>query len=211
MDAKHRERLEENLLTQFDRRVEAPAPRRIRWPRYAAIALTVTLLTASQAPAEILLDVGKRITVETDAELPMGEPFRTALEAALGPAAPGKRLALNLRQQADGSTRLTIDAWGDVLAADDVLRSRVHALPGMSAARIEVSRLQGRVQDTLLGKVRHLIKPDASPAQLERARQQVIDELRHQEGPDAQIDVDLIGPSGGPGLRVRVKRPGGAP
>jgi hypothetical protein len=208
LGADHRNALERRLLAEFDRQVPV-APKRGSWLRYATVMLAAaTLLITSQAPAELQVGVGKRVTIELRADSPPFEGLSHAVVAAIQARSREHVGEVSMRgnKLADGATLLTIDVWSDDLGTDAETKERVEAVLGMAALRIEVTSLQGRFEDTWLGKVRHLLGRRASPAELERARQRLLEELRLREGA-AKIDVDIAGdeaPDGGR-HRVRVK------
>ncbi|WP_394846357.1 hypothetical protein LZC95_02695 [Pendulispora brunnea] len=206
MDAHHRDTLGQNLLAEFERNAPPlPAPRRVRWPRYALAALAVaSLLITSQAPAELELEVGKRITVEPT-EVANGEElekYALALtEAFQSPSPAGVRQRIHA--QGSGTVRLTVDIWGNPLGTDAEIEERVHGLTGLGSARVQVVPLRGRIHDTLFGKIRHLLHPGASQAEVELARQKIIEELRREDADglfDAEVSVDADT------RRVRVKK-----
>lgn len=189
----HRERLEGRLLAEFDRHATPRAPRRPRWSRYAIAAVAVaSLLTASQAPAELELEVGKRITVELSAPTTPDdvETLRHAVADAFHPSGRSGEMNARFHRREGGAPVLIVDVWGQGLGTDAAARERVRELPGMGSARVHVTSVRGRVRETVFGKLRHLFRNAVSPEELELARQQAIDELRRHE-PKGAIDVDI--------------------
>ncbi|WP_394821357.1 hypothetical protein [Pendulispora albinea] len=212
MDAHHREALEQGLLAAFERQVRPRAARRVRWPHYAIAALAVaSLLVASQAPAELEVDVGQRITIELGAEAggaELAELGRAVSETLEPPSRPGIVLG-NVRVDAEAGPMavLTVDVWGNPLRTEAETRERVQGLSGMAAARVRVAPLRGHVRDTMLRKFLYLVHHDATPAELSRARQQLVDELRQKEA-DGALDVNISVDDATHRVRVeKVKRP----
>ncbi len=207
LDPAHRERLEQQVLEAFDRRGgEAPVARaRPRWPRFAVIAATLLcLLSASQAPAEVQLEVGRRVTVELEGAPPDLHALGQAVAAALSPAAPAE-VGIQVRRRAGGPARLIVDVWGPPLLDDAAARERLRPLVGQ--ARVELTSLKGRVRSSLLDKLTHkLLRRRASPEELKAARRELLETLRRQEGEGAEIDVDVEQREDGQRFRVKVKR-----
>lgn len=208
MDANHREALEQGLLAEFDRHARPQSARRGRWPHYAIAALAVaSLLVASQAPAELELEVGQRITIELavvdPAEL---EKLGQIVAQAVQPEGRGLG-TVRVDMRPGGTAMVTADVWGN--PSVDV-RERVQGLPEMASARVHVAPLRGHVRDTVLRKIWYLVRHDASPAELEFARQQVVDELRRQE-PDSVLDVDVSVDDATHRVRVKKVKRGVAP
>lgn len=206
--SEHRQELEDSLLRRFDALVPQPVRRPAHRLRYLAPALVlVSLLTASRVPAEYGVEVGKRVTLVLPAGVrpPPGLGERLA-EAMRSEGGRVLNVSVQARRSPEGPTSLVVDVWGDRLAEDEEVLARVRGLEGVEALSPRVERLEGRVRDNLLGKIGHrLFRVGASAEDREQARQRLIAQLRNQEGPDAQIEVELE--PGEPGrVRVKVKR-----
>lgn len=210
MDSTHRERLEQRLLAAYDARVERRAERgRSPLWRYATAAvLLLCLVTTTQVSAEYKVEVGKRIRLV----LPAGQqpPRELGQEVARAFVSGSSRLVdvgVIMRRTPEGATTLVVDVWGDRLVQDSEGLERLRAMPQLAGLSAEVTSLQGRVHDNLLGKWGHsLFRAGASPQEREQARQRLIEELRRQEGNGADVDVDIDSESGKQRVRVRVRK-----
>jgi hypothetical protein len=209
MGKDHRQVLEQRLLEEFDRQAPAPAPRPARWPRFAIAGLVMaTLITASQAPAEIQLEVGKRVTMELSAEPTAIEALTQAVTEALGRRSQAGPIEVSarVRRQAGGTAVLMLDLWGDQLGTDAEIQQRVRELPSVTITRVQVVSVRGRIHDDLLGKLGYLLRRHASKEELELARQQAIEELRRREGDGVQVDVEIERDDAERRVRVKVKK-----
>lgn len=206
----HQARLEQELLTAYDARVEQRARRpRSPWLRYATAAgFLLCLVTATQVTAEYKVEVGKRILLVLPAsQVPPRDFGHTLAQAFLADSSHLVDVQVMLRRTPDGQTTLTVDVWGDQLAQDAQGLERLHTLPELSGVPVEVTSLKGRVRDNLLGVMRHsLFRAGTSREEREQARQRLIEELRRQEGEGADIDVDFEeGSQGSQDSKVRVR------
>ncbi len=206
----HCARLEQALLTAYDARRGDQARRaRAPWLRYATAAgFLLCLVTATQVTAEYKVEVGKRIRLVLPANRPPPPDFAEKVaQAFLFESSRLVDVKAMLRRTPDGPATLVVDIWGDQLVQDDTGLERLHALPELSGVSVEVTSLQGRVRDNLLGLVGHsLFRAGASPEERAQARQRLIEELRHQEGDGADIDVEVTEDLENPRLRVRVRK-----
>ncbi|MCY1081388.1 hypothetical protein [Archangium lansingense] len=211
----HRERIEQELLAAYDTRVERHA-RRVRSPmwRYATAAgLLLGLVSATQVSAEYKLEVGKRIQLVLPAgrEVPPGLGDRVA-RAFVSESSRLVDVGVMMRRTPDGAATLVVDVWGDRLTQGSDGMERLRAVPELAGLPMEVTNLEGRVRDNLLGLVRYrLFRAGASPEEREVVRQRVIEELRRQEGEEAQIDVHVEEDSQKQRMRVRVRKQVPAP
>jgi hypothetical protein len=199
----HRARLEGELLAAYDARHGARAPRPLRrWARYATAATFVLcLVTATQVPAEYKVEVGKRLelTLPAGVRPPENLGERIAETVRTGQARVVD-VQVTVRGQPGGESVLRVDVWGDGLMTDAEAAARLRALPELAGREPVVQRLEGRVRDTLVGALGHrLFRAGASPEEREAARQRLIEELRHREGGEVDVQVD------DDGERVRVK------
>ncbi|WNG60700.1 hypothetical protein F0U59_42840 [Archangium gephyra] len=214
-DPAHRARLEQELLAAYDTRVERRA-RRVRSPlwRYAtAVVLLLGLVSATQVSAEYKIEVGKRIRVvlPVGREVPPGLGDRVA-RAFVSGSSRLVDVGVMLRRTPEGPATLVVDVWGDRLAQGGEGLERLRAMPEFAGLPVEVTNLEGRMRDNLLGLVGHsLFRAGASTEEREVVRKRVIEELRRQEGDGAQIDVDVEGDSQKQRMRVRVRKQVPAP
>ena len=137
--AQHRERLEGELLSAFDRTVGASArpPSRV-WMRYAtAAACLLCLVTATQVPAGYKVEVGKRVSLA----LPAGDfaPERLVEDVTRALRTPQTKVVdvqvqRRLAKVDRGPQVLKVDVWGDGLAPDTEALARLRALPVLRGA-----------------------------------------------------------------------------
>lgn len=214
-DPAHQARLEQELLAAYDTRVERRA-RRVRSPlwRYAtAVGLLLGLVSATQVSAEYKVEVGRRIRLVLPAgrELPPGFGDKVA-RAFVSESSRLVDVGVMLRRTPEGPATLVVDVWGDRLAQGGDGMERLRAMPELAGLPVEVTNLEGRVRDNLLGLVGHrLFRAGASREERQLARQRLIEELRLQEGEGAQIDVDVEEDPEHPRMRVRVRKQMPAP
>ena len=212
VDARHRARLEGELLAAYDRRGFAPRTSRSPWLRYApAAAILLCLVTATQVPAGYKVEVGRRISIviTPGTQLPreLGEQVAEALRTR-----EARVVDVSVRRKWDerGTERVQVDVFGDALAVDEEALARLRALPVLAGVKqLRIEQLEGRVHATLLGAMGHrLFLSATSPEAREAARQRLIEEVRRVEGPGASVDVE----EGEPGkrrVRVKVQKPVG--
>ncbi len=214
-DPAHRERLEQELLAAYDTRVGNRA-RRVRSPvwRYATtFGLLLGLVSATQVSAEYKVEVGRRIRLVLPADrVPSRGLGDKVARAFVSESSRLVDVGVMLRRTPDGSSTLVVDVWGDRLARGGDGLERLRAVPELAGLPMEVTDLEGRVRDNLLGLVGHsLFRAGASPEERERARQRLIEELRRQEGEGAEIDVDVEQDPENRRMRVRVRKQVPAP
>ena len=209
-DPAHQARLEQELLAAYDTRVERRA-RRVRSPvwRYAtAVGLLLGLVSATQVSAEYKVEVGRRIrlVLPVGHELPPGFGDKVA-RAFVSESSRLVDVGVMLRRTPEGPATLVVDVWGDRLAQGGDGMERLRAMPELAGLPVEVTNLEGRVRDNLLGLVGHrLFRAGASPEERQRARQRLIEEFRRQEGEGAEINVEVEEEPQHPRMRVRVRK-----
>ena len=211
----HRERLERELLAAYDARMGRRAPRRnAPWLRFAATALVLLcLVSATQVTAEYKVEVGKRLRVVLPAgQVPPRGFADTLAQAFTSGATRLVDVSVMLRRTPEGTGTLVVDVWGDGLAPDSEGLERLRAMPELAGLPVEVTSLQGRVRDNLLGVVGHsLFRAGASPEERQQARHRLVEELRRREGDGARIDVDVEEDGEHSRMRVRVRKQAPAP
>jgi len=208
-EQEHRERLERRLLAAYNRQTTRAEPRRVSWFRHApAIALMLALLTASQVPASYRVALGKRITVEFSASSPPEGSAKALVKTLNLSAEDHTSVDVQLHMKTGETSVLIVNAWGDQLPIDSAIVARLRAVAEFADAKISVTRLEGKIRDNVGGLLRHLFFHSTStPEERERARQELIEELRQTEGSDASIDVQLEDQDGRQEVRVKVLRP----
>jgi hypothetical protein len=210
LDTAHQARLEEKLLAAYDARVGRPARHgRAPWLRYATAAgFLLCLVTATQVTAEYKVEVGKRIQLVLPADrVPPPELGDRVARAFVSESSRLVNVGVILRRDSEGATTLVVDVWGDQLAQDHSGLERLRAMPEFAGLSMEVTSLNGRVRDNLLGLVGHsLFRKGASPEELEQARQRLVEELRRREGDGAEINVDVESDPQNQKLRVKVRK-----
>lgn len=206
----HQARLEQRLLAAYDARVKHRAGR-TRSPgwRYATAAgFLLCLVTATQVTAEYKVEVGKRIRLLLPPERQPPPDFgEEVARAFLSASSRLVDVQVMLRRTHAGAAMLVVDVWGDQLLQESEGLQRLRTMPELTGVSVEVTSLEGRVRDNLLGVVGHsLFRAAASPAEREQARQRLIEQLRRQEGEGAEIDVDVSEEAANPRVRVRVRK-----
>jgi hypothetical protein len=215
-DPAHRERLERELLAAYDARTAGRRARRSvsPWLRYATAAgFVLGLVSATQVTAEYKVEVGKRLRVVLPADrVPPQRMGDRVAQAFMSGSSRLVDVGIMVRRTPEGAASLVVDVWGDGLLEDGEGLARVRALPELAGLPVEVTSLQGRVRDNLLGVVRHsLFHAGTSPEEREQARQRVIAELRQREGAGADIQVDVDPDTERPRMRIQVRKQVPAP
>ena len=68
--------------------------------------------------------------------------------------------------------------------------ARLQRCPSCPGVEVRLARLEGRVQDTLLGAAAPPgLREATTPEAREAARQRLVEELRRVEGPGTEVDV----------------------
>lgn len=166
----------------------------------AALILGVA---ACAAPADMDVDVGRRLRIEYDAAA--GPAPEAILEVVRG-FGPLDDVTVQVRKRG-GAIAIELDAWGDGLPAGPLAGRLQEALPGLAGASIEEEPLTGKVRGTLGEKLGHdLLDLDVLDAEdVEEARQRLMAELRAQ-GVGGQVDVQIEDEGGGKRkVKVRVQ------
>jgi hypothetical protein len=207
----HRDRLEADLMSGYDKRYARPtAAHRRRWiPALAAAALLVGVLGAAKAPAEYAEELGQRIEVRAPPgqPLPRGAELAHVLETGLGPlpARPGARREVNVHVlRSDSGSMLRVDVWGQ--RDGDLLASLRERIPALAFADVRVVPLQGRVRTNLAGLVRHrFLRTPANPELLLAARHALEAEIG-REGGASTVEVDVEDAGGKRRVLVRIRQ-----
>lgn len=207
----HRAALEQKLLAEFQER--HPQEENYKMKRFGmrkvllvAAALMMVGIAACAAPADIDVDVGRRITIElAEGAQPPKDP-EAIVKIVEGNGAPAQ-VDVRLMKQ-DGKTTLQIEAWGNGVANQSFAEKIRTAVPEVANAQIREEVLEGKVHGTLGEKLGHdLLNLDViDENDVEAAKEQVMKQLAAQ-GVTGKVDVDVQ--NEGPGKRrvkVRVER-----
>lgn len=209
----HRDRLEADLMSDYDQRFARPtAAHRRRWiPALAAAALLAGVLAAAKAPAEYAEDLGQRIEVRTPPgqPLPGGRELARALEDGLGPPPGGsaarREMNVHLLRLPSGWL-LRVDVWGR--RGGDLLATLRQRIPALASADVRVVPLKGHMRTNLAGLIRHrLLRMPARPELLLAAREAIEAEIG-AEGGASNVEVDVDDDGGKRRIIVRVRRAG---
>ena len=184
----------------------------MKFVRRAAVALVPALglvLVARVAPAEVPVQVGRRIvmTVPVDHALPSPPEI---VQAVRGPATEshghkGAEIQIGVEKN-DAKATITLELWGAALpegSAADRLRA---AFPALADAEITESTIEGTAHVSLADKIGHeLFDNSLDPEAVERAIREVVARVHEQEGPDAKVDVQVSGEPGSGERKVMIR------
>ena len=207
----HRAALEEKLLADFEKRYpkeEAYKMKRfgMRKALLVAAALMMLGIAACAAPADIEVDVGKRISIEMAAGAePPGDP--EAIVNIVRGAGTTTEVGVRMTMQ-NGKGLLEIEAWGNGLSKEPIADKIRATVPALAKAEIREEVLEGKVRGTLGEKLGHdwLNLDVIDENDVEAAKEQVMKQLAAQ-GVTGKVDVDVQ--NEGPGKRkvkVRVEK-----
>lgn len=204
----HRAALEEKLLAEF--RESYPKEEAYKMKKFGmrkallvAAALMMVGIAACATPADIEVDVGKRVSIA----LPEGTPPPEDPEAIVSIVrGSGTTAQVDLRMKMqNGQGVLEIEMWGNGLSKEPVADKVRAAVPALAKAEIREEMLEGKVRGTLGAKLGHeLLDLDViDESDVEVAKEQVMKQLAAQ-GVTGKVDVDIQ--NDGPGQRkVRIK------
>jgi hypothetical protein len=204
--AAHRAALEQELLARFGELHPESMKERIMgtamlWRAAVVAGLLAAAGGASQAPADYQAEIGKRITVLSDAPLPPDQ-LRAAVQAV---EASGTFQQVRVRgvQAGDGPMRTTIELFGETAAMGDIPAIMRRAAPALAALPITVEPIERTVAGDLGDKVKHLVGLDRLPPE-ELAR--LIEAELREADPSAKVEVQVEQSEGRREVRVEVKK-----
>jgi hypothetical protein len=207
----HRAALEQELLARFGELHPKSTKERtmgaiVLWRAAVVAGLLAAAGGASQAPADYRAEIGKRVTVLSDAPLPP-EQLKAAVQAV---EAGGKTQQVRVRgiKAGDGPVRTTIELFGETAAMGDIPAIMRKAAPALAALPIAVEPIERTVQGDLGDKVRHLVGMDQLPPD-ELAR--LIEAELREADPSAQVKVEVEQSEGRREVRVEVRKEAEAP
>lgn len=207
----HKAALEQKLLEDFEKR--HPREENYKMKKFGmrkvlvvAAALMMLGIAACAAPADIEVDVGKRISIE----LPEGAPPPADPEAIMNVVQGSEKAAqVDMRlQMKNGKGVLEIEMWGTGFSSAPLADKIRAAAPELAKAQIREEMLEGKVHGTLGEKLGHdLLNLDVlDESDVEVAKQQIMKQLAEQ-GVTGKVDVDVQ--NAGPGkkmVKVRVQQ-----
>lgn len=210
----HRAALEQALLARFGElhpksRKERTMGMAMLWRAAVVAGLLAAAGGASQAPADYQAEIGKRVTVLSDAPLPPDQ-LRAAVRAVEAGEAGGKLQQVRVRgtRAGDAPMRTTLELYGETAAMGDIPAIMRRAAPALAALPITVEPIERAVQGDLGDKVRHLMGMDQLPPE-ELAR--LIEAELREADPNAQVKVEVEQSEGRREVRVEVKKEVEAP
>jgi hypothetical protein len=176
------------------------------WRAAVVAGLLAAAGGASQAPADYRAEIGKRVTVLSDAPLPPDQ-LRAAVQAV---EAGGKLQQVRVRgtKAGDAPMRTTIELLGETAAMGDIPAIMRKAAPALAALPITVEPIERTVQGDLGDKVKHLVGMDQLPPD-ELAR--LIEAELKEADPNAKVEVHVEQSEGRREVRVEVKKEVEAP
>ena len=193
-DPARREALKAALLARHGQRYPGRTARAHPWlPRLAmAGVLGAALLASFAAPAERLVEVGERLTIEVPGGgVPPGAEIEVkALLALVRQEVDTREIQVKARRQPAGGLSVQIDLWSGKLAAGAVERLRA-GVPGLQAAVIKEEPLHGHMRTRfglLLG--RKLFGLSDDPAAIAQAKAKLQLELAAR-GEQGRVDIQV--------------------
>jgi len=202
----HRAALEQELLARWGELHPKSTKGRtmgtaMLWRAAVVAGLLAAAGGASQAPADYQAEIGKRVTVLSDAPLPP-EQLRAAVQAV---EAAGTMQQVRVRgvKVGDGPMRTTIELFGETAAMGDIPAIMRRAAPALAALPIAVEAIERTVQGDLGDKVKHLVGMDQLPPD-ELAR--LIEAELREADPSAKVEVQVEQSEGRREVRVEVKK-----
>ncbi len=207
----HRAALEAELLARFgELHPKSKEERHMSLITGWRLALVAGLLLAaggaSQAPAEVKAEIGKRI------ELVSGAPLdRAVVEAAVDALQTGGRryeVRVQGAPRGDGQVVTRLELFGETVALEAVEATLRGAVPALARLAITVAPIEREVEGTLGQAAGRLVglQPDLSPEELKAA---ISAELAADE-PDAEVEVQVEDAGGQRQVKVQVHRVEGA-
>lgn len=203
----HRAALEAELLARFGEL--HPQSRRERsmsmitgWRLALVGGLLLAAGGASQAPADVKAEIGKRIEVVSGG--PLAHPVVEAAVAAL--QAGGRRFEVRVQGEprGDGQVLTRIELFGETVALDEVAATLRRAVPALAGLPISVVPIEREVAGTVGEAAGRLVglERTLSPEELKAA---ISAELAAEE-PGAEVEVEVEDQGGARQVRVQVRR-----
>jgi hypothetical protein len=190
--AGHREALERDLLARFGEL--HPKQRKERTmitsmlTRGAVLAgLVLAAAAASQAPADVKAEIGKRIEITGEAPLPRDQ--EQAIVKALETGGREYSVQVRVRKEGEKQVTTTIELFGATVGLADVEATVRKAVPALAGRAIKVSAVERTVPGTvgdLAGKWAGLEK-QLPPDELKKA----IEADLRERAPGATVDVQV--------------------
>ncbi len=205
--AGHRAALEAELLARYGEL--HPQDRRARtmfmtmgWRAALVAGVLLAAGGASQAPADVKAEIGKRLEVVSEA--PLGPAAVQAVVKAVEAGARELQVRVQVRRRDAGPVVTTIDLFGDTVGLADVEAVARRAVPALAGKQVTVSAIERPVPGTLgeaagrlVGRDKHL-----SPEALKAA---IAAELQAAE-PGAKVEVQVEEQGGERKVRVEVRQ-----
>jgi hypothetical protein len=202
----HQAELEQALLARYGElhpksRKERTMGAIVLWRAAVVAGLLAAAGGASQAPADYQAEIGKRVTVLSEAPLPP-EQLKAAVKAV---EASGAMQQVRVRgiKAGDGPMRTTIELYGETAAMGDIPAIMRRAAPMLAALPITVEPIERTVQGELGDRVKHLVGMDHLPPD-ELAR--LIEAELHEADPSAKVEVQVEQSEGRREVRVEMKK-----
>jgi len=207
----HKAELEKKLLDEFQKlhpKEEEYTMKRfgMRKALLVAAALMMAGLAACAAPADIEVDVGRRISIElAEGAEPPADP--EAIVKIIQGNGTTAQVELRMMMQ-NGKSVLAIEVWGNGLSKSGIADKIRAAVPELAKAEIREEVLEGKVHGTLGEKLGHdwLNLDVIDENDVEAAREQVMKQLAAQ-GVTGKVDVEVHNEGDGKRkVKVRVER-----
>jgi hypothetical protein len=149
--------------------------------------LLLAAAAATQAPADVKAEIGKRIEITGEAPLPRGE--EQAIVKALETGGREYQVRVQVRKTGEKQVTTTIELFGSTVGLADVEATVRKAVPALSGRSIKVTTVERTVPGTLgdlAGKWAGLEK-QLPPDELKKA----IEADLRERAPGATVDVQV--------------------
>jgi len=188
----HRAALEQDLLAHFGElhpksKEEKPMMTAMTWRAAVVGGLLLALAGASQAPADVKAEIGKRIELVGESPLPRDQ--EQAIVKALEAGGREYQVRVQVRATGEKQVTTTIELYGATVGLGDVEATIRKAVPALAGRPIKVSTVEREVPGTvgdLAGKWAGLEK-QLPPDELKKA----IEADLRQTHPGATVDVKV--------------------
>jgi hypothetical protein len=210
--AAHRDALEQDLLARYRELHPRSLEERdmtttMTWRAAVLGGLVLALAGASQAPADVKAEIGKRIELTGEAPLPP-EQLRALVKAL---EAGGRRfeVRVQVRREGEKQVRTTIELFGATVGLADVEATVHQAVPALAGRPIQVSAVERAVPGNL-GDVAGRWAGREKQLAPDELKQAIEAELRERE-PGARVDVQVEDREGKREVKVEVRKEAEAP